>query len=127
MTGGFVRFSPDYVRLTPESRHSEAPERLELKKRTLNVCFTPNSGRSMGYRRMSAFDPKRTLGALDVTLNKQQFRRFLACLEAKPQSAHIRVCKRRLMQATQLCGGAVFEPPDLHKPIAGVRLILAGA
>ena len=33
-------------RFTPESRHSEAPERVGLKKRTLDVCFAPKSGRN---------------------------------------------------------------------------------
>ncbi len=32
------------------------------------VCFTPNSGRSTGYRRMSAFDPKRTFARDEVGL-----------------------------------------------------------
>jgi hypothetical protein len=39
----------------------------------INVCFTPNSGRSTGYRRMSAFDPKRTLRVmLDVGESNRQ-------------------------------------------------------
>ncbi len=36
-------------------------ERFGLKKRTLNVRFTPNSGHKWLWRGMSAFDPKRTL------------------------------------------------------------------
>ncbi len=51
------------------SRHAEGADResaLPLKadiriaipyQPLTNVCFTPNSGRSTGYRRMSAFDP----------------------------------------------------------------------
>ena len=37
-----------------------------LKKQTSNVRLAPNSGHSRGHRRMSAFDPKRTLVALGV-------------------------------------------------------------
>jgi hypothetical protein len=48
------------VRFTPESGHSDALERIGLEKRTLNVCFTPNSGHKWVWRWMSAFDPKRT-------------------------------------------------------------------
>ncbi len=32
------------VRFTPESGHSEAQERLGLKKQTLDVCLAPDSG-----------------------------------------------------------------------------------
>ncbi len=38
----------NYVRFTPESGHSEAQERLGLKKRTSNVCFAPESGHRGG-------------------------------------------------------------------------------
>jgi len=38
-----------------------AQERFGLKKRTLNVCFIPNSGHKWVAKFMSAFDPKRTL------------------------------------------------------------------
>ncbi len=48
------------VCFTPNSGHSEAQVRLGLKKRTLDVRFAPNSGRSTGCRGMSAYDPKRT-------------------------------------------------------------------
>ncbi len=50
------------VRFTPKSRHSEAQERVGLKKRTLDVCFTPESGHKWLGRGMSAYDPKRTFG-----------------------------------------------------------------
>jgi hypothetical protein len=46
------------VRFTPESGHSDRQERFGLKKRTLNVCFTPNSGRKSVRRWESAYDPK---------------------------------------------------------------------
>ncbi len=49
------------VRFAPESGHSEAQERFGLKKRTFNVCLTPESGRKWLWRWMSAYDPKRTL------------------------------------------------------------------
>ncbi len=52
------------VRFTPESGHSEAQERLGLKKRTLDVRFAPKSGHKWLWRGMSAFDPKRTLAQL---------------------------------------------------------------
>ena len=45
------------VRFTPESRHSEAEERFGLKKRTLDVRFTPKSGRNWVAEFMSAYDP----------------------------------------------------------------------
>ncbi len=52
------------VRFTPESGHSETQERLGHKKRTLDVCFTPESGRKWVTVFMSAYDPKRTLSVL---------------------------------------------------------------
>ncbi len=52
------------VRFTPESGHSEAQERVGLKKRTLDVRFAPNSGRNWVTEFMSAYDPKRTLALL---------------------------------------------------------------
>ncbi len=48
------------VRFTPESGHSEAQEHFGLKKRTLDVRSTPDSGRKWLWRGMSASDPKRT-------------------------------------------------------------------
>ncbi len=45
------------VRFTPESRHSDAQERFGLKKQTLDVRFTPNSGRKWVTEFMSAYDP----------------------------------------------------------------------
>ncbi len=45
------------VRFTPNSGHSNH----DSGQAPANVRFAPNSGRSTGYRRMSAFDPKRTL------------------------------------------------------------------
>ncbi len=54
------------VRFTPESGHSEAQERLGLKKRTSDVRFAPNSGRKWLCRGMSAYDPKQTkFGAVE--------------------------------------------------------------
>ncbi len=56
----------DVVRVTPESplfprkRTSSAQERFGLKKRTLDVCLTPESGRKWTGRWRSAVDPKRT-------------------------------------------------------------------
>ncbi len=47
----------DYVRFTPVSGHSEAQERGGLKKRTLDVRLTPNSGLIRVWRGMSAYDP----------------------------------------------------------------------
>ncbi len=38
-----------------------------------NVRFAPNSGRSTGCRRMSAFDPKRTFVELRAHLNVCQY------------------------------------------------------
>ncbi len=65
---GYKRTSNPYlanVRFTPE-----ADIRIAIPYQPLtNVCFTPNSGRSTGYRRMSAYDPKRTLG----TRHEHQF------------------------------------------------------
>ncbi len=64
------------VRFTPESGHSEAQERLGLKKRTLNVCFAPDSGRKWLSRGMPAFDPKRTFAVLGVFgLSHERLRR----------------------------------------------------
>ncbi len=48
------------VRFTPKSGHSEAQERIGLKKRTSNVRFAPNSGHKWVSRWMSAFDPLRS-------------------------------------------------------------------
>ncbi len=45
------------VRCTPESGHTEAQERLGLKKRTLDVRLTPESGRNWVTEFMSAYDP----------------------------------------------------------------------
>ncbi len=50
------------VRFTPESGHSEAQERVGLKKRTLGVRLTPESGPNSTLRWMSAYDPKATCG-----------------------------------------------------------------
>ncbi len=41
----------------PRTRTSAAQERFGLKKRTLDVCLTPNSGRNWHWRWMSASDP----------------------------------------------------------------------
>ncbi len=49
------------VRFTPNSGHSEARERVGLKKQTSNVRYYPESGRNWVWRWMSAYDPKRTL------------------------------------------------------------------
>ncbi len=49
------------VRFTPESGHSDAQERVGLKKRTLDVRFAPESRHKWLWRGMSAYDPKRTL------------------------------------------------------------------
>ncbi len=54
---------PWNVRFTPNSGHSEAQERLGLKKQTFNVRLAPNSGRKWVFEFMSAYDPKRTLPA----------------------------------------------------------------
>ncbi len=76
---------PANVRFTPESGHPEAQERVGLKKRTSNVRSTPKSGRKWLWRGMSAFDPKRTCPALDLSLNKcpsrllQRFRKLVGC------------------------------------------------
>ncbi len=48
------------VRFTPKSGHSEAQARFGLKKRTSNVCLTPESRHNWRWCGMSAFDPKRT-------------------------------------------------------------------
>ncbi len=48
------------VRFTPKSGHSEAQERLRLKKRTLDARLAPKSGRKWVGRGTSAYDPKRT-------------------------------------------------------------------
>ncbi len=45
------------VRFAPKSGHSEAQERVGLKKRTLDVRFAPNSGRKWVTVIMSAKDP----------------------------------------------------------------------
>ena len=56
----------DIRRVTPESplfprkRTSSAQERFGLKKRTLDVCLTPNSGRKSVRRWESAYDPTET-------------------------------------------------------------------
>ncbi len=44
------------VRFTSVSGHSEAQERVGLKKQTLDVCFAPKSGHKWLWRWMSAFD-----------------------------------------------------------------------
>ncbi len=61
------------VCFTPESRHSEAQERVGLEKRTLDVRLAPESGPNSTLRGMSAFDPKRTFAALDAWPNKFRF------------------------------------------------------
>ncbi len=48
------------VRFTPKSGHSEAQERVGLKKRTLDVRLTPKSGRIWVTEFMPAYDPTRT-------------------------------------------------------------------
>ncbi len=48
------------VRFTSNSGHSDVQKRLGLKKQTLDGRLAPNSGRNWVWRRMSAFDPKRT-------------------------------------------------------------------
>ncbi len=58
------------VRFAPVSGHSDAQERLGLKKRTSNVRLAPNSRHKWVYGWMSAFDPKRTLAAVDAYPNK---------------------------------------------------------
>ena len=57
------------VRFTPESGHSEAQERLRLRKRTLDVRLTPNSRHKWVTEFMSAYDPKRTLAALGASMS----------------------------------------------------------
>ncbi len=52
------------VRFAPESRHSDARNRLGLKKRTLDVRYYPESGRNWVWLEMSASDPLRTLPAV---------------------------------------------------------------
>ncbi len=44
------------VRFTPNSGHSEAQERVGLKKRALDVRFAPKSGHKWLGRGMSAYD-----------------------------------------------------------------------
>ncbi len=61
------------VRFTPESRHLDEQERAGLKKRTLDVRFTPESGRNWVIGSMSAYDPKRTIVTLETHLNKCRF------------------------------------------------------
>ncbi len=46
--------------LYPRKQTLVAQERLDLKKRTLDVRFTPESGRKWVTEFMSAFNPKRT-------------------------------------------------------------------
>ncbi len=53
------------VRFTPVSGHSEAQERVGLKKQTFNVRLAPNSGHKGLWRWMSAYDPKRTLATTE--------------------------------------------------------------
>ena len=48
------------VRFAPNSGHPDALEQVGLEKRTLGVCFTPESGRKWGTEFMSAYDPLRT-------------------------------------------------------------------
>ena len=48
------------VRFTPKSGHSEAQERVGLKKRTLDVCFAPESRRKWVIVFMSAYDLERS-------------------------------------------------------------------
>ncbi len=57
------------VRFTPNSGHSEAHERVGLKKRTLDVCLTPESRRNWVTEFMSANDPKRTLAQKKISPN----------------------------------------------------------
>jgi hypothetical protein len=59
---GYKQTSSPYlanVRFTPESRHSEAQERLGFKKQTSNVRYYPESGHKWATEFMSAYDPKR--------------------------------------------------------------------
>ena len=68
----------DVVRVTPESplfprkRTSSAQERFGLKKRTLDVCLTPDTGRKWVAVFLSANDPKRTLMLLGTDLKKRR-------------------------------------------------------
>ncbi len=54
------------VRFTPNTRHSEVQERFALKKRTLNVCLTPDSGRNRVWCWRSVIDPKQKSGISEV-------------------------------------------------------------
>ncbi len=49
------------VRFAPESGHSEAQQRVGLKKRTFDVRLTSDTGRKWVAEFLSAYDPKRTL------------------------------------------------------------------
>ncbi len=85
------------VRFTPESGHSEAPERVGLKKRTLDVCLTPDSGRRWVGRWMSAYDPKRTL------------LQFSACSPSTSHSAGLRSHSATMRSASVIWSGVMFR------------------
>ncbi len=58
------------VRFTPNSGHSEAPERVGRKKQTLDVRLAPKSGRKWVAEVMSASDPKRTFKTTGAKVQK---------------------------------------------------------
>ncbi len=60
------------VRFTPESRHSDAQERVGLEKRTFNVRLTPNSGHKWLGRGMSAYDPFQTIAAIGWAIDARE-------------------------------------------------------
>ncbi len=74
-----------------------------------NVCFAPNSGRSTGYRRISAFDPKRTLARTGQRPTKLTF----ASAHPKPAlpSAPRRVCRCSVLQCPLM---AISRHTDGH-------------
>ncbi len=64
---GFVRRDDDHSRCSVLGRRMSASGYKQTSRGQLaNVCFTPNSGHKCLGRGMSAYDPKRTLAALDA-------------------------------------------------------------
>ncbi len=59
------------VRFTPVSGHSEAQERLGLKKRSLDVRFTPKSGHSPDIRALLLSGTLCTDGGPNFSANHQ--------------------------------------------------------
>ncbi len=66
------------VRFTPESGHSEAQERVGLKKRALDVRFAPKSGHKWLGRGMSAYDRNPTFMVLALFCEVDVSRRITA-------------------------------------------------